>query len=180
MLLLLNYSSCPHRVQRCVVLCVTVLNWFSLYLSEMMWPQHSSAPISLHLVVPQGSVLGPLLLRLYIVRLFDCWGHERHFSVCRSQRVMCFCITVIHHDLSVCLLSVFVWYSSCCRSGSGTTVLMEIRSNFLFFLWRCPDLNLILCLSTVTVCSVTCTVVLCHRRYFVDGSVWKCLLSCRF
>ena len=69
----IDHTILPHRLERVFGVHDTALNWFSSYLTNRIQTvivnNCSSAPVTISCVVPQGSVLGPVLFVLYTAPL---------------------------------------------------------------------------------------------------------------
>ena len=118
------YTDC-----RYVVLCVTVLNWFSPYLSGrddvVSLGEHSSATINISFGVPQGSILGPLLFRLYRLLLFNRSGHGICYGYGDDIQLYIF----IYHGWLINKFYCWVCNNLCNSSQTFSSIWTEIRLN---------------------------------------------------
>lgn len=89
---LVNHNVLISRLETCVGLRGTVLEWFRSYLTDRRFVvnigHHSSSEIQLRSGVPQGSILGPALFSLYLLPLgsiFSKYGVSFHLYADDTQ-----------------------------------------------------------------------------------------------
>ena len=91
-LTLLDFSSAldtidhlAHRLHTGIGFIDTVLQWFSSYLTDrthyVSLSNHCSGFVPVHSGVPQGSVLGPILLSMYVKPFLQLFSHTLSYTI---------------------------------------------------------------------------------------------------
>ena len=129
-----------HRLHTDIGFTDTVLLWFSSYLTDrthyVSLSNHCSAFTPVHSGVPQGSVLGPMLITMYIKPLsaiIDSHSIIHHSFADDLQLQMSAStdrISELHHSMQSCISDVKAWAAANIHKlNDNKTELMLVTSN---------------------------------------------------